>query len=142
MRRWPLFVFGSVSIAMAVAAIGIGSVDRFGVENVSPSMDLGLYVRVPKGEIEVGDIVEFPVPSWARNFADAHCITGPILKRVTWAKDGELLVSGDHMPERSFDSDIYGAIPVEMVTGKYVPLWTRPPSEVAQNYRSTCEHED
>ena len=82
--------------------------------NLTPSMPIGFYL-LADGPVSPGDIVVFPNPRTD--------IVGDrqLLKEVVSIEDGMMTVRGRH--PRSFDSRVFGAVPVPSAR-KVVPLLT------------------
>lgn len=88
--------------------------------NVSGSMPLGLYMRLPPFEISTGDLVELDNPLlpglWNVN------VRSGLLKRVTdISSDGLYYVRGED--PYSYDSRFYGWVGEEYITHKVLAIW-------------------
>lgn len=101
------------------------------VRNISASLDVGWYLRIPFANPEPGSIVMFPIPESVIHLAEQNNmpLNIPLMKRVeSITPDGELVVKGDCGGARSLDSRYYGAISRSEITGVYAPIpWTMTP---------------
>lgn len=119
--------FAAIAIAISAAVFPHQNMTR----NVSASLDVGWYVRLPFATPEPGSIVMLPIPDRAREIAarGGMDLDRPLLKRVeTITQDGRLVVKGDCGGARSLDSRYFGSVGLDEITGVYVPLpWTLTP---------------
>lgn len=127
-RRIPIFVAaGALVLAGMSAFTPLNSITR----NVSASLDVGWYVRLPFATPEPGSIVMLPIPDRAREIAarGGMDLDRPLLKRVeSITQEGRLVVKGDCGGDRSLDSRYFGSVGLEEITGVYAPLpWTLTP---------------
>lgn len=116
-----------VAASLTLAGMGFATPmgGRLFVKNVSPSMELGWYVRT-NGDIAEGAIVAFMLPDGAREIAEAKGVPMdiPIMKRVIAIDRGRaaIVAKGDMGGTRSFDSTYYGPVPIGNVVGVYTKL--------------------
>ena len=114
----------AIIIAISAAVFPHQNITR----NVSASLDVGWYVRIPWAEPKPGSIVMFAIPERARGIAEKGKmnLNLPLMKRVeAVTPDGRLIVKGDCGGARSLDSRYFGAIDRADIEGVYTPLpWT------------------
>ena len=88
--------------------------------NTTESMPFGIYMRLPKGDLKAGDLIELdnplPVGSFGVN------VKKGLLKKIDHIEeDGKYWVLGDH--ELSYDSRYFGAVDESLIKHRLKPIW-------------------
>ncbi|RZJ00920.1 MAG: S26 family signal peptidase [Brevundimonas sp.] len=96
--NWPVAVLAGT--AVLIGAVGADRAPALALINESPSVPEGVYVRAPRGRIEIGSIVAIPQPTETRAYLGSLGMPGSILllKRVA-AVGGQRVCVRDEMVE-------------------------------------------
>ena len=114
--QWKLIWFGPAVLASIAITLLFMIFVPF---NGTPSMPYGWYVRLPAGNIQVGDLVELDNPF--RGLYGVEAERG-LVKRVSSIEGDLYEVRGEH--PLSYDSRFFGLIGKEYIRHRLIPLVT------------------